>query len=111
MRAGELIGRTIVDAHGRPVGVCTDIRCEVREGSADTVSELTLSGLLVSRRHTGSLLGYERGRTEGPWLVSALVRWLHRGLAVVRWEDVADVPEEHDRDISLRPGAQPQALD
>lgn len=101
MRAGDLIGRGVVDAHGHPVGVCTDIRCEVRR-PPDAAPELTVAALLVSRRHTGSLLGYERGRTKGPWLLGVFIRWLHRGLQVVPWEDVADIPHDHDRDITLR---------
>ena len=101
MRAGDLIGRGVVDEHGRPVGVCTDIRCEVRR-PADAAPELTMVGLLVSPHHTGSLLGYERGRTKGPWLLSVLIRRLHRGLRFVPWEDVVEVPREHDRDIRVR---------
>lgn len=110
MRAGDLIGRGVVDAHGRPVGVCTDIRCAVRQGPADTAPELQLVGLLVSPHHTGSLLGYERGRTKGPWLLAVLIRRLHKGMGLVHWEDVADVPDEHDRDIRLRAGGQLRSI-
>lgn len=106
MRAADLIGRAVVDARGRPLGVCTDVRCAVRQGPADSAPELTLFGLLVSPRHTGSLLGYERGRTRGPWLLAVLIRRLHKGMGLVRWEDVAEAPLEHDKDITLRAGAQ-----
>lgn len=110
MRAGDLVGRGVVDAHGRPLGVCTDVRCSVTQGPADTAPTLTVVGLLVSPHHVGSLLGYERGRTKGPWPLRLVVQRLHRGMVFVAWDEIGDVPNEHDRDLVLRPSADPTAL-
>lgn len=105
MRAGDLIGRAVVDARGRPVGVCTDVRCWIQPGPADTAPGLEVAALLVSPRHTGSVLGYERGRTKGPWLVAALVRRLHRGIGLVPWGDVAEASADQSRPVVLKEDA------
>ncbi|MFN8185165.1 MAG: hypothetical protein U0R23_12165 [Candidatus Nanopelagicales bacterium] len=101
------MGRAVVDPRGRPVGVCTDVRCWVGQGPIDMAPELTVAGLLVSPHHVGSLLGYERGRTKGPWLLAALVRRLHRGIVLIPWDDVVEVPAAHDRAITVRSGGHP----
>lgn len=110
MRAGELIGRTVADADGRPVGVCTDLRFWVTHGVPDTAPELRLAAILVSPRHAGSLLGYERGRTRGPRLLAALVRRLHRGMVLIPWADVGEVPDDRERAVRLRSGASPMPM-
>lgn len=89
MRLGDLLGAEVRGPQGEPVGVVTDVRLEVRRTPASgDAFDLRLVGLLVSRRHTGSLLGYERGHSRGPWLVRMLVRLLHRGARYVPWSEV-----------------------
>jgi hypothetical protein len=56
-----------------------------------------VSALLVSRRHTGSLLGYDRRAQQGPWLLRTIVQYLHRDAILVPWENVA----AHDGRIKL----------
>jgi hypothetical protein len=51
---------------------------------------LRIDSLLVSRHHTGSALGYDRRKQHGPWLIRAIVRWLHRHMRVIPWSMVAD---------------------
>jgi sporulation protein YlmC with PRC-barrel domain len=101
MRASDLIGADVTDAAGRRLGVVTDIRC-VQDGPVrGAMSAPRVSSLLVSRRHTGSLLGYDRRGQQGPWLVRAVVRALHRHLLEVPWEAV----ESYQPAVVLRAGA------
>jgi hypothetical protein len=60
---------------------------------------LRIDGLVVSPPRSGSYLGYDRGTVRGPWLVSAIVRWLHRDARYVPWEDVESW---EPGDVSLR---------
>jgi hypothetical protein len=88
MRASDLIGREVQDAAGTGIGVITDVRC-VQDGPLrGTQASLRVDALLVSRRHTGSLLGYDRRRQQGPWLIRAIVRALHRQMQVIPWSAV-----------------------
>jgi hypothetical protein len=88
MRASDLIGREVRAADDTVLGVVTDLRC-VQDGPLrGTQAALRVDALLVSRHHTGSVLGYDRRRQQGPWLVQALVKWLHRHMQVVPWSDV-----------------------
>jgi hypothetical protein len=90
MKASDLIGLDVVDSGGRHLGVVTDLRC-VQDGPLrGSMAAPRLDALVVSRRHTGSMLGYDRREQQGPWLVRAVVRWLHRDLAVIPWSAVAD---------------------
>jgi sporulation protein YlmC with PRC-barrel domain len=72
-RLDHLLGQE-VRVDGRPAGEVLDVRLEPRlaEGS------LPVRSLVVGRGRPGSLLGYDRGSVDGPWLVSAVVRALHR---------------------------------
>ena len=83
MRASELIGLPAYDEHGGEIGVVTDIRVVQIPAGDDSHVRIQLSGLLVSPRRTGSLLGYDTEAQRGP----ALLRWLmlrvHRGARVV----------------------------
>jgi len=88
MRASDLIGREVRTADDESVGVITDLRC-VQDGPVrGTQAALRVDALLVSRHHTGSVLGYDRERQQGPWLIRAVVRRLHRHMQVVPWSDV-----------------------
>jgi hypothetical protein len=53
--------------------------------------ELVVDGLIVSDRHAGSMLGYDRRDAQGPWLVRAVVRRLHRNARYLPWTAVHDV--------------------
>jgi len=88
MRASELIGRQVRGSDGRPLGVVTDLRC-VQDGPVrGTMAAFRVDALVVSHRYTGSLLGYDRRTQQGPWLIRAVIRLLHRNLLVVPWEAV-----------------------
>jgi hypothetical protein len=75
-RFGELTGMDafVTDGSGRvPFGSVLDAR--FRPGPN---GRLVLVSLIVGRGRPGSLLGYDRRRAQGPWLVGKVVRRLHR---------------------------------
>ncbi len=100
MRASDLIGLDVVAADGRRVGVVTDLRC-VQDGPLrGTMQAPRVSALITSTRHTGSWLGYDRRRQQGPWLIRVIVQLLHRHAVLIPWDSVADV----NGPVRLRPG-------
>lgn len=99
MRASELIGREVTDAGGKAIGVVTDVRCVDDGPLPGSNAALRIDSLLVSRHHTGSVLGYERGRKQGPLVIRLLVRWLHRHMVEVPWSDI----EEEGPPLRLKP--------
>ena len=107
MRASDLLGVTVYDGHGQRLGVVTDLRC-VQDGPLrGSMQALRVSALIVSRRHTGALLGYDRSSQKGPWLIRVIVRRLHRSAVLIPWETVAETTGR----ITLRHGsASPERL-
>ena len=85
-RFTELRGAAVLDADDQPVGHVSDLRLrpEPRRGQPT----LTITGIIVDRRHTGALLGYERRRQQGPWLVRTVMRALHRHAVLIPWSAV-----------------------
>lgn len=98
MQLSSLLGNTVVDAGGHPVGTVVDIRLSVPADSRTTPAVL---GLVVSPRTGSSYLGYDRTGTNAPVLIAALARWRHRGTFVADWADVARIGTDR---ITLRPG-------
>lgn len=88
MRASDLIGVDVVAADGHRLGIVTDLRCVLDGPLRGTLAQPRVSALIVSRRHTGSLLGYDRRDQQGPWLVRAVVRSLHRDMQIIPWDEV-----------------------
>jgi hypothetical protein len=90
MRASDYIGREIRDHHGARVGIITDLRC-VQDGPPRGQSAmLRVDAALVSSRHTGATLGYDRRDRQGPWMIRVGVRRLHRNLRIVPWSSIVD---------------------
>jgi hypothetical protein len=88
MRASDLTGLDVYDAGGQHFGVVTDLRC-VQDGPLrGSMQAPRVAALIVSRRHTGSLLGYDRRSQQGPWLIRTVVQRLHRHAALIPWEAV-----------------------
>jgi sporulation protein YlmC with PRC-barrel domain len=101
MKASDLIGADVRDADGRPLGAVTDIRC-VQDGPLrGAMAAPRVIGLLVSRHHAGSLLGYDRRAQQGPWLIRVIVGALHRRTVEVPWSAV----ESYQDGVLLRVGA------
>jgi sporulation protein YlmC with PRC-barrel domain len=81
-RLNDLLHLPVVSSSGRDLGRVIDVR--LTEAGA-------VGGFIVGRGGPGSMLGYERRRDQGPWLVGAVVRWLHRHAGYVARADVADL--------------------
>jgi sporulation protein YlmC with PRC-barrel domain len=98
MRTSDLLGKAVYDGQGRQLGVVTDLRC-IQDGPLiGSMQAPRVSALIVSRRHTGSLLGYDRNSQRGPWLIRVIVRRLHRSAVLVPWDAVAEAADR----ITLR---------
>jgi len=82
-RLGTLTGMGVVEPDGAGVGRVLDARFAP---AAD--GRLVLEALVVGDGHPGSLLGYDRRPGMGPWLVRAVVAWLHRHTRAVDVEHV-----------------------
>lgn len=72
-RLDRLVGMD-VRLDGRPAGEVLDVRLEPRHAEG----RLPVKSLVVGRGRPGTMLGYDRGDVNGPWLVSAVVDALHR---------------------------------
>ena len=87
-RVSALMGCRVVTANGQVVGVVKDVRLAPTRVVSGLSAELTVIGLVVSKRHTGALLGYDRRQSQGPWMVRVAVRWLHRDSGYLPWDSV-----------------------
>jgi sporulation protein YlmC with PRC-barrel domain len=93
-RVGELLGMEVNGPNGERLGKVLDIRLVPRGRSKRLRLEVT--DLVVGRGGPGSLLGYDRGDFNGPWLVHTIVSWRHRhtgrlplkAVERVDWEDL-----------------------
>jgi hypothetical protein len=95
MRASDLVAARVLGPDGTYLGKVTDVRV-VQDGPVLGTwgAAFRVAGLVVTKARAGNFLGYERDQMRGPWLVAALVRWLHRDDVFVHWPDVVAV-EEH----------------
>ncbi|PWW53167.1 hypothetical protein [Actinokineospora spheciospongiae] len=89
MRASDLLGRTVLDRDGTPLGRAVDL---LAAPGADGVPVIT--AVLVAPRHRGRLLGYERPGIHRPWVIERIALFLHRGLREVPWDEVCWAPDE-----------------
>lgn len=98
MRAPELLrGRDLLVLEARHedgdrLGRVQDVRlaCRLEDGRRRYV----VDGLLVGRRGFSERLGYAHGVVGGPWLVAALMRWMHRHGRYVAHEHVTTIDLE-----------------
>ncbi len=97
MRLSDLLGCAVKDAAGTVLGQVTDVRLAQIGRLEGPNAELVVESLLVSPRDTGALFGYERRSEQGPWLVRAVVRRLHRGAVLIPWSDVAQWDQDERR--------------
>jgi sporulation protein YlmC with PRC-barrel domain len=104
-RLVDLLGAEVVDGEGRRLGRVNDVRFTAGsdEGAGQ---ELSVVGLVVAGRHEGSLLGYDRRPTQGPWLIRMIVRRLHRNAGYVPWTAVRTV-EWAGRRVVVADGLRP----
>ncbi|GAB2813440.1 PRC-barrel domain containing protein [Lentzea nigeriaca] len=83
MLASDLLGRTVRDRAGNPLGRVADLLTEPDEHGRHRVVRV-----LVTPRWRGRLLGFERPGIQRPWLLERISYLLHRGTREVPWEDV-----------------------
>jgi hypothetical protein len=109
MILSDVLGHEVREADGTRVGRVVDARFRL-EGSGSP-SRARLVGLVVSPRSAASFLGYERTVASRPVIVDRILRALHRGSFLVRWEDVARI--ESEGRVLLRDGYErmPSELD
>jgi sporulation protein YlmC with PRC-barrel domain len=95
MRMSDLVQARVLDPAGTEIGRVHDVRL-VQDGPVLGTwgAALRVEGLIVGTQRVGNYLGYERSSLRGPWLVAAVVKWLHRKSAYVAWDDVESV-EDH----------------
>jgi hypothetical protein len=101
MLLSELLGLSVLDDEGRRVGTVIDVRLAVQVGHQDDAGPTQLFGFVVSPHSRSSYLGYERTDSTGPAMLSAILRWRHRGAFLAAWEDIARI-EAHS--VTLRSG-------
>ncbi|MBB5825755.1 PRC-barrel domain containing protein [Micromonospora carbonacea] len=91
MRAGELLGRTAYDLHGRRLGRVVDVvvRGVVPDGRL-RLTDLVVAGRWYARV-SGRLIGAER-HPSGPWLVRLVARALRGSSRQVPADAVRLVP-------------------
>jgi sporulation protein YlmC with PRC-barrel domain len=100
MRLSRFLGLPVADAGGHPVGTVVDVRLTISGDLKDKPSTPRVLGLIVSPRTKSSFLGYERSSASAPTMLSALLRYRHRGTFLAGWEDVARVGTDR---VVLRP--------
>jgi sporulation protein YlmC with PRC-barrel domain len=93
-RIGDLLGMEVRDSDGQKLGKVLDVRLVPRAWKSNPRLELT--ELVVGRGGPGSLLGYDRGNFNGPWLVREAVKWLHRHTRRLPLDQVARIDWEDD---------------
>ena len=91
-RMDDLLGIDVV-LDGTAAGRVLDVRVEPRHAAG----RLTVKSLIVGRGRPGSMLGYDRGDVNGPWLVNALVRWMHRHTGELAIENVTAIDWDNGR--------------
>jgi len=86
----DWLGMRVLAADGRRLGLVNDLRL-APTGRVGLSAELVVEGIVVDGRHAGSMLGYDRRRDQGPWLVRRPVRALHRHAGYAPWSAVEAV--------------------
>jgi sporulation protein YlmC with PRC-barrel domain len=93
-RLGDLLGAKVTGVDGRNLGHVNDVRLAPGQAVRGVRAELVVEGIVVSDRHAGSMLGYDRRDDQGPWLVRRLVRRVHRNARYLPWSAVREVDWE-----------------
>lgn len=101
MLLSDLLGCEVADASGEHLGAVVDVRLEISGAPGQLLADAEVVGVLVSPRSRTSTWGYERRGENGPFVIARLQRWLHRGMFLVEWADVARVD---DGRLELREG-------
>ena len=106
-RLNHLLAMHVVFADGRDGDQVADVRMVHGDRVRGTASELVVDGFVIGRRRPGTLFGYDRHPSMGPWMIRILIRFLHRHTGYVAWDDVERIDWDgrivHLRVNDLRP--------
>ena len=86
MRVGDLIDMPVSDVDGHSIGAIREVRAHAFRRSDGSVG-LAVSGVVAGKTRA-RLFGYERHGEQGPALLRAIVRWLHRHSHYIRWDQI-----------------------
>jgi sporulation protein YlmC with PRC-barrel domain len=95
-RLNDLLQMQVHGDHGAALGGVLDVRL-APAGETEAGVPVVVTGMIVGRGRPGSLLGYDRGPDQGPWLVNRVVRRLHRHSGLVGVDEVAGIDWERGR--------------
>ena len=100
-RLNDLLGMSVRFADGRDGERVMDVRVEPGDRVRGALSEQVVVGFVIGKGRAGSLFGYDRRPSMGPWMIRAVVRFLHRHTGYLPWADVERVDWE-SRTVHLR---------
>jgi hypothetical protein len=95
-RLVEMLGMEVRAPDGALLGRVNDLRLSPGQRVTGVTAELVVDGLVVANRHAGSMLGYDRRAEQGPWLVRAVVRALHRHTGYLPMAAVTEIDWDAD---------------
>lgn len=87
-RLSDLLGMRVRFADGRDGDRVIDVRLVPSSAVRGRLNELVVDGLVVGKQRPGTLFGYDRNPTQGPWMIRRIVRSLHRHTGYLTWDDV-----------------------
>lgn len=93
MILSDLLGSDVVDAAGERIGGVVDARFALDGPPGQLLAVPRLVGVLVSPRSRTSMWGYERTDVHAPWPIAHYLRYVHRGLYLAAWADIARIDE------------------
>lgn len=102
----DLLGARVESAGGEELGAVLDLVAEPVAPTEAAVGPLRVLGLVHGSRTTGSALGYSQDRRQGPLLLAALFRRLHRNHRYVALGAIARI-DWAPAVVTLAPGARP----
>jgi sporulation protein YlmC with PRC-barrel domain len=83
-RASDILGHSVYDDTGKPIGRIADLITEPAPGGTQRVT-----AAIVVQGHWGSLLGYERAELTAPWILEHLAQLiLRRKAEQIPWHKV-----------------------
>ncbi|HET6672178.1 MAG TPA: PRC-barrel domain-containing protein [Agromyces sp.] len=101
MILSDLLGSDAIAADGERLGRVVDVRLEISGAPGQLLAATKLTGLLISPQSRISTWGFERRGQQAPAIIARLQHWLHRGMFLVAWEDVARIDRGR---VDLREG-------
>jgi sporulation protein YlmC with PRC-barrel domain len=92
MRMSDLLGSTVRDVAGRPLGHVHDVRL-VQNGPilGSWGAALTVDALLIGPKAVGARLGYGRSEVQGPWAVRVTFEAIHGLLDAIPWRSIVAI--------------------